>query len=341
MAASIAYVSNATDTANRTLYTFVSQNLGTPAADRKIIVAVKVNGTLSNLIQSVSIGGVTATLAIKDQTAAGQDVGIYIASVPSGTTGDIVVDPGNTPSGCDIWWWETHGLTSNVATDTGSSNANPQTYDLDVVAGGVAVAIAANDSTTATWTNLTEDYDGAVDGGDKGSVAHAAFNATQTNLTISCQWVTPGTQTRMVVASFPGAISASPSATPSSSVSSSLSPSPSNSPSSSISLSPSSSPSASQSPSSSVSKSPSASQSPSASTSASPSPGSSPSLSPSASLSQSPSSSISLSPSPSSSVSASTSISISPSPSSSASPSAATWFNETKHASSWVNQIKI
>lgn len=210
MSATITFLQSAGDGTDLSTYTFSTQNLGSASSDRKIICTV--NGRSSDggarTITSVTIGGVAAT-EVRDDTSNGNVCGIFIASVPTGATGDVEVVFSNTMGDCNIHLYHTTGVGSNTANDSGTSTANPLTYDLDIEAGGIAVAIASSDdgAATATWAGLTEDFDDATALGNDNSGSSGAFATIQTNLTVSCTW-TSSVRPIYSSASFSPALSA-------------------------------------------------------------------------------------------------------------------------------------
>lgn len=187
--------SSSTDTDT---YTFSSQNLGTAAADRYIFVGVtsRSSGT-TNTINSVTVGGVTATQVELQRTVTTvvNMAGLYIAAVPTGTTGDVVVTFNATTLRCGIGMWGATGLASATATDSDVSSANAPTYAIDVVAGGFAIGVAYGADNNApgatTWTGITEDYDGVSEGTNVNTGASDTFETTQTNLTITATFSDP------------------------------------------------------------------------------------------------------------------------------------------------------
>ena len=199
----IGYLQTAGSATDLTTYTFSSQNLGEAAFDRTIICAVSgrtQDGTSSgNVISSVTIGGVSATIAVQGQNS-GNTQGIAIASVPTGTTGDVVVVFAETMTNAEVSLYRCTGISTTVY-DSGTSTASVGTYDLDIPANGVAVAMMKNDdgSQTATWAGLVETYDEQDTTGNDISGSAAEFSTTQTNLTVSCTW--SGTPTRPIYAS--------------------------------------------------------------------------------------------------------------------------------------------
>lgn len=207
--------SSATDASE---YTFSSQNLGDAAADRYIIVAVgsRDSGTTSQSISSVTVGGVSATIVVQQRNSAtNTDVaGLAIAAVPNGTTGDVIVTFSETMLRCSIALYRATGLSSATPTDNGSSTATAPTYAIDVLAGGFAIGTANSgvNSGTATWTNLTEDYDALVTGEYLNYTgASDTFETEQTNLAVTCTF-TSSTNPVGVFASW--AFSAPPAGAP-------------------------------------------------------------------------------------------------------------------------------
>ena len=61
---------------------------------------------------------------------------------------------------CGIGVWTLTGVSSTTPVNTVSSTATPGTGSLSTVNGGVAVGYAiVNDTSSFTWTNLTEQFD--------------------------------------------------------------------------------------------------------------------------------------------------------------------------------------
>jgi hypothetical protein len=170
MAVALSYLQTATNTTDASSYTFSAQALGAAAADRYIVVGIGGrNGAASLAISSVTIGGVSATV-IKQQSSTGTasggtgttSAGLAIAAVPSGTTGDIVVNFSATSLRCVCSMWRMTGLVSATANDSQSSTATPPSAGVAIPTDGAAIGMVAggqNASPTVTWTNLTEQYD--------------------------------------------------------------------------------------------------------------------------------------------------------------------------------------
>lgn len=182
----------ANGSADATTHTFSGENLGTASADRYIIVNVSGrSGVAGRTISSVTIGGVTATESVQAGDANNKSVaGIYIANVPTGATGDIVV----TFSGskvCGIGVYHATNLASTTPTDTGSdtSGTSPLSDTLNINAGGFAIACSLEFDPSMTWTNLDEDYDEVATGSNPyHSGASKTFDTEQTALSITGDW---------------------------------------------------------------------------------------------------------------------------------------------------------
>jgi hypothetical protein len=152
-------------------YTEVGASFGAAASDR--LVAIAVNGfnfVSIDGIDSVTIGGVAATLAVEEVDSGVQFFSsIYWALVPTGSTGDIAL----TFTGDDIVG--NVGVYKITGADTSSPVA--ATADATVASGTVSASITptANSATLASalaglgnpaspvsnsfWTNATEGFD--------------------------------------------------------------------------------------------------------------------------------------------------------------------------------------
>lgn len=189
------------DTTDTDTYTFSSQNLGTAAADRYIIVAAAGRTVSTDLnISSITVGGVTATVVQSAQSAVGDnDLTIAIAAVPTGTTGDVVVTYNTTSLRCQICLWRATGLASATPTDTDQDDGEPGTHDPSVsltVPNGFAVGIVSNDaSTSVTWSGLTNKrYDDTLEGGFYTvSMADVATTTGVSPLAITGNFAAPST----------------------------------------------------------------------------------------------------------------------------------------------------
>jgi hypothetical protein len=173
-----------TDTAT---YTFSSQDIGTAAGDRRVVVmwAVWAQNT-TNTVTGVTIAGVAATIGQLTSAGGGSlfRLGYAIANVPSGTTGNVVISmSGSGGFNASIGVWAVYGLLSSTPTATGADNAlagdATANISLAIQAGGVAIGAHqdVSNAATRTWSGLTEDYDVA------GTENNARSGASTTSLT--------------------------------------------------------------------------------------------------------------------------------------------------------------
>lgn len=173
-------------TSSLSTYTFASQNIGTAASDRVVIVLVKISAT-SGTISNVTIQGITSTLIQYQGGAVGScSVGIAIASVPTGTTGDVVVNFSSSLTGeCGIGVYTANSINltayNSAATGFGIAPTDPTlTVSVNIPATGFTIGIAATQNDAAvtgfTWTGLTKDYEGVV----RSNAWHSGASGTPT-----------------------------------------------------------------------------------------------------------------------------------------------------------------
>lgn len=145
---------------------FTSTNIGTPSADRIVVVVANADASTANgVVTGVVINGVNATLAVGVPPANGTTPSTYIwyALVTAGSSVTIEVDTaGAFPSGVGIAVGTITGsATATIsATNTvaGAATADPHSITAVVPANGVAVVGVATDRLiTATWTSATGD----------------------------------------------------------------------------------------------------------------------------------------------------------------------------------------
>lgn len=203
-----AFLQQATSTADSSSYTFASQNLGAADAARYIIVGIQCRRTLNtNTISSVTVGGVTASLVVTADRGNQSKCAIYIAAVPTGTTGDVVVTFSGTANRCGIALWSAVGISSATASDTDSSiTGTAPTMSIDVPAGGFAVAVGCENAlTTATWTGLTERSDTQAE--ITMTSASDEFASAQTGLSVTITFASTVADEIGVIASWAPAAS--------------------------------------------------------------------------------------------------------------------------------------
>ena len=148
--------------------TFAGQNLGTAVTDRIIFVVVHLADESGGppSITSVTIAGVSATAVVSaidttnDSPNNDPRTAIYWANVPTGTSGSIVVDPGNDAN-AGIGVYRATGIgTSITASDTATDQDDVVSMSIDVPDQGILLGGAGFEVTGAITTiGVTEDYE--------------------------------------------------------------------------------------------------------------------------------------------------------------------------------------
>jgi hypothetical protein len=157
-----AYSTNATQSS----YTWSGVSFGAAAANRVIVVAFGTrDGGSSLTFPSCTIGGISATLAVATNNTTGGNMsmaGIFYATVPTGTTGDIVLTFNETTLRARIGTYRATGV-SSVNIDAQTTTGTTTTFTVTGASGCALVATALSASNTSyTWSGANEDYDGAV-----------------------------------------------------------------------------------------------------------------------------------------------------------------------------------
>lgn len=155
----ISFLSTANDTANLSTYTFASYGLGDAAGNRYVALCVMVT---SGHVTGVTIGGVTAIELVESFSAGGGSyVGWWIAAVPTGTTGNVVVSTSDSPGGCSIAGYRITGIAGVTPVDTAWVYGSSGVHNVSVfaAAGDIVLAGAITISVATSWVGVTEDYD--------------------------------------------------------------------------------------------------------------------------------------------------------------------------------------
>jgi len=207
--ATISLTDNALSGSNSTTYTFSARALGAAATSRRVAVGLFVSSAGLN-ISSVTIGGVAASQVVIATKNTGAEIlitAIYMATVPTGTTGDIVVVAGTSSYMCgiDVYRLENISTTAyHTATDT-TITSDAESASLNLIADGAAIGVFSHNSAglprSTTWTNLTEQTDRTVEGSFSMSSAANVTTTTQT-LTITATAFLGITNAVLVLASF-------------------------------------------------------------------------------------------------------------------------------------------
>ena len=209
--ATISYQTSKVSGSTTTSYSFASTAFGAAQADRLIVVTVSgliAPSSGTGHITGVTVGGITATEVIQDVTFGGGNsvhCGIYVASVPTGTTGTVVVTTkaSGSISRAGIGVFAVYGANATATDSDSDTGTSTKTCVVNVPAGGVVIGVTCNytSSRTTTWGNLTERYDQNINSGTYQSGADAAFETAQTSLSITAA-PSAATQCSMCVAVF-------------------------------------------------------------------------------------------------------------------------------------------
>ena len=191
------YVGNAVSGANATAYTFSSHALGTAGATRQVVVGA--SGTTSSVIavSTLTVAGVSAALVVASPAAGEGSTELWVAAVPTGTTGDIVVTWASAQARCGIGVWAIFDAATG-ASATAVSVAAPLSASLTIPPGGVGIGQAhVATGATATWANLTEDFDADTEASRDYS---GASSDTAGSPTITCTWTSSANPAMAVAA---------------------------------------------------------------------------------------------------------------------------------------------
>ena len=196
-APSVSFLTSAYSTSNTSSYTFSSQSLGTAASDRKIYVGVGASAvSTAYSFSSVTVAGVTATQIVAgnaDNNNSFQPFAIYEADVPSGTTGDVVVNLSGTMANCAIALYRATGAGPIVYSDAtnGGSFPSPNTVSLAAQAPKNSVVLSHGNkngqTVRVTLAGVTEAYDfgGESDMAIFGGINTSATSSDAVGLTTS------------------------------------------------------------------------------------------------------------------------------------------------------------
>jgi hypothetical protein len=150
------FTGNAGTTSATGSFTASGISFGAAAPNRSMACFVSTISGVGNIPTSVTIGGVAATEVVA--VLNGNDrIGLWMASVPTGATGNVVVSVAGSFS-CRIMLYAIYGLSSLTPAQTASSTATPLTDSVTVNGGGVVIAGAVSQAgASAAWTGLTQD----------------------------------------------------------------------------------------------------------------------------------------------------------------------------------------
>jgi hypothetical protein len=211
MAVGITFVTELTDTADASTYTFTGASIGTAAYDRYIYLAIGNFGTPT--LDSVTVGGSSAQVL---HTLPSGNAATHIAAIfyPSGTTADIVTVWSTTINKISIGVWAVTGhigLTGRILTDTTLTGDAVSVAPANILADSGLIAITRFTlAGTVTWTNATEAYDTLLETASNLISGASATGLSAGTLTVTCTGSgTPTQQSMMLVIISPGTMPSS------------------------------------------------------------------------------------------------------------------------------------
>jgi len=198
----ISFTASSTTDSDATNYagSFDGISIGTADSARRVFVSIngprKTGG--DRTVSSVSIGGVSAALTVRQTSPNGDAHEVWSAVVTSGTTADIDIEFSATMDACAIGVWSVYDGDSSftTATDTGTSLSQTVT----VPSGGVVLAAGRSiNNTTATWSaGLTENFDtqfNPAGGTDSGATSSTLSGSS----TVACTFASTHSDDTMLV----------------------------------------------------------------------------------------------------------------------------------------------
>ena len=171
----IAYTARIFSATDASTYTFNSVSFGTADNMREIYVVFSYSSNTTRTVSSVTIGGVTATAVVTSATAT-TGTAMYMAKVPTGATGTIVINMSGTltriSGGVFISIGRTNYGAQETALDIGAvpSGATSRNFALTIPNNGFAIGLFATSTNnpgtfSSSFFDVVDSYsftDGAV-----------------------------------------------------------------------------------------------------------------------------------------------------------------------------------
>lgn len=192
--AGVTYTDQAVNPANQSSYTFSSLDFGPEDASRVIVIGVAARALTSVAnITSVTIDG--APMAnVNHISNSANYAGLWALAKPTDGANQVVVTFSVSVDRCGIIVWQTIGMSGATALDSGtaaiaSGTGNSAGDTLTTANGGCAIGFvsgtASSGGTDFVWTNLSQDYEGAIE--TNVPYGGASANTTGSSLAITCQ----------------------------------------------------------------------------------------------------------------------------------------------------------
>jgi hypothetical protein len=134
--------------------------IGPASADRRVVASIGARNTNNASLNSVTIGGVPATVIATINALNNNSQYIAIALVPTGLTADVNMVWSANIQRVGVGVWSLTGALSNIPVDTQTAQSNTPNVNVNVGLNGCVIAGLFNGAgSTANWTGVTEDYD--------------------------------------------------------------------------------------------------------------------------------------------------------------------------------------
>lgn len=172
----IEFLNQGSTSNNATTYTFTGRSLGVESADRYIILSSHSTIYAAGTPISATIAGVSASLLFSDQ-----GLGLFIAPVPTGTTGTITITFASLADRCFFGMWSLKGAWGKGSAIISSASGTSATASVNTLYANDGVTLAAatfgSTSTSPTWSGIsTPDYYNFNGSATRGMGAHDASN---------------------------------------------------------------------------------------------------------------------------------------------------------------------
>jgi hypothetical protein len=203
------YIGRTVTATELTNYSHAAVNIGTPAADRLVVLVVanSVSIQADRSITGGTVGGVTCAVVANAHNPAinSNNCAILSALVPTGTTATVTVTNSGAVANNGFDVFTITGLASTTAYDTMTaqslSSVATLSGNIDVAGGGVIIAGGSLFiNSTFTWSGITEVADGNIDTTDDTSFSSAMSQGMSAEVNRAISRTTAGANNRVTLA---------------------------------------------------------------------------------------------------------------------------------------------
>jgi hypothetical protein len=165
-------------------HTHTGLSFRTAGPTRTLIVFAGLGNGTGGFVNSLSIGGVPATLVSSVNVGTGTSSQIWVASVPSGTSGSVSLSGPSGNWNSMVCVYAAYDLASNTPTDTSTDISFPVSTSVSVQANGIVIAgmtVFASNPGSASWSGITQDFAANYSGDGLSGASRVATSATTVN----------------------------------------------------------------------------------------------------------------------------------------------------------------